>query len=184
MVRQASQGDPGAQAILYESYSRAMFNICLRMTGNRHDAEDLLQEAFIKAFRGMDKLQDHALFGAWLRRIVMNECFLMLRSKKIPWQDIDQVPVLEMADYTEESAADHFTAAELHEGISRLPDGCRQVLVLFLLEDFPHRKIAEELGISESTSKSQYHYAKKLLREDLYKKKEYETGRDYKATAG
>lgn len=182
-MRQASQGDPAAQAILYESYARTMFNTCLRMTGNRHDAEDLLQEAFVKAFRGMDKLDDHALFGSWLKKIVVNECLGMLRKRKITWLDIDQAPVVEIADFADDAEA-QFTAEELHHSINGLPNGCRQVLVLFLLEDFSHRQIAAALGISESTSKSQYHYAKKLLKDNLYKKKGYETGRNYQATAG
>ena len=162
LVQQAMKGNALAQGQLYELYSKAMFQICIRMTGNREQAEDLLQDAFIQAFKKLDQLKEPLQFGGWLRRIVVNEC--IRHSKKQirldPWED----HLEERAD--EEGMAWWKTVSldQLHLQIKALPDGCREIFNLYAIEDLSHKAIAEQLGISESTSKSQYHRAKQLLR--------------------
>jgi RNA polymerase sigma-70 factor (ECF subfamily) len=167
VVRKACKGDADAQAWLYQQYSRSMFNICTRMTGNRSDAEDILQESFIIAFRSLHQLKEEVQFGGWLKRIVVNEC--IRHSKKSfywsEWEDERNNQLV--ADETEWWKTVDFSI--IHREIKGLPDGCRQVFNLYVVEDFSHRDIAEKLGISESTSKSQYHRARQLLKERITK---------------
>lgn len=165
VVRKACKGDTEAQAWLYRQYSKSMFNICTRMTGNRNDAEDVLQDAFILAFRNLGQLKDPMQFGGWLKRIVVNEC-IRFGKKTLRWNEWED----ERNDTIAEEAAEWWKTVSfeiIHQEIRGLPDGCRQVFNLFVVEDFSHKDIAEQLGISESTSKSQYHRARQLLKERI-----------------
>jgi RNA polymerase sigma-70 factor (ECF subfamily) len=164
-VQNALNGDSKAQSHLYQQYSKAMFHICIRMTGNREQAEDLLQDAFIIAFKNLHQLKESQQFGGWLRRIVVNEC-ISFSKKKVRWK--------EWEDHFEDIADDNSVAwwktvslEMVHQQIKALPDGCREIFNLYALEDLSHREIAHQLGCSESTSKSQYHRAKQLLREKI-----------------
>jgi len=156
------KGNALAQGQLYQLYCKAMFQICIRMTGNKEQAEDLLQDAFMLAFKNLHQLKEPLQFGGWLRRIVVNEC--IRQSKKQirlePWEE----QLEEKVD--EEGLAWWKTVslAMLHQQIKALPDGCREIFNLYAIEDLGHKEIAQQLGISESTSKSQYHRAKQLLR--------------------
>ena len=165
VIQQAARGDADAQAWLYGQYSKAMFNICVRMTGNIPHAEDVLHDAFIMAFKNLKSLKQADAFGGWLKRIVVNAC--INHSKKlIPWNELNE-DGFEMPD---DNSAEWWTTislADVHREIRKLPDGCRQIFVLYAMEDNSHKAIAQQLGISESTSKSQYHRAKKLLRERI-----------------
>jgi RNA polymerase sigma factor (sigma-70 family) len=166
-VKRAGRGDADAQAWLYRQYGKAMYNICIRMTGNREDAGDTLQEAFILAFNNLGQLKEPASFGSWLRRIVVNEC---IRSGKrlFHWKDLDEQH--EDAHSQPEDATAWWMNINLelvHREIQELPGGCRQVFVLYVLENYSHKGIAAELGISESTSKSQYQRARQLLKERI-----------------
>ncbi len=165
VVNKACKGDAEAQSHLYHQYSKAMFNICTRMTGNHTDAEDLLQESFLIAFKQLHQLKVADQFGGWLKRIVINEC-IRFSKKSFYWEEWDNDTMNEMAD--EEMAWwKTIDFSIIHKAIKGLPEGCRQVFTLYVLEDFPHREIAASLGISESTSKSQYHRAKQLLKQRI-----------------
>jgi RNA polymerase sigma factor (sigma-70 family) len=166
-VIKARQGDNSAQAELYRYYSTAMYNICIRMTGNPTDAQDILQDAFIDAFRHLGQLKHPRAFGGWLKRIMINKCIQFSKSH-VRWSSPDQDEM--------DPIGDPGTAWWLNipfqlvqEEIKNLPNGCREVFVLYALEDFGHKEIARNLGISESTSKSQYQRARKLLRERITK---------------
>jgi len=138
------------------------------MTGNAQDARDVLQDAFMQAFKHLKQVKDPAQFGGWLRRIVINEC-IRFSKRSASWQSLDDSMLQPVPD--EEAALWTTIPMELvHEAIKQLPEGCRQVFVLYVLEDFSHKEIAHSLGISESTSKSQYQRARKLLQEQLLKK--------------
>ena len=165
VIQRAAHGDAGAQTWLYHQYSKAMFNICVRMTGNITHAEDVLQDAFIIAFKNLDSLRQAAAFGGWLKQIVVNTCINHCK-KTIRWADWDETTHEAVAD----EPTEWWTTISLtmvHNEIKNLPNGCRQVFVLYAMEDNSHREIAAQLGITESTSKSQYHRAKKLLRERI-----------------
>jgi RNA polymerase sigma factor (sigma-70 family) len=144
-----------------------MFNICMRMCRSREDAEDLLQESFVLAFRNLRQLKEPANFGGWLKRIVINEC-IRYTKKTIRWLELEdshyQIP------YDEEDRwFSDIPASRINEEIKKLPDACRAVFNLYAVEDLSHRDIAAALGISESTSKSQYHRARHLLKERIVK---------------
>lgn len=167
-VVKAGQGDRSAQADLYRYYGTAMYNICIRMTGNPTDAQDVLQDAFIDAFRHLGQLKQPGAFVGWLRRIVINKC-IQFSKNHIRWSSLDRHetdPVTD--DETEWWINIPFQLVQ--EEIKSLPGGCREVFVLFALEDLGHKEIAKSLSISESTSKSQYQRARKLLRERITKK--------------
>lgn len=165
VIQRAAHGDADAQTWLYQQYSKAMFNICVRMTGNIPHAEDILQDAFIIAFNNLKSLQQTEAFGGWLKQIVVNAC-IKHSKKTFNWKDWDEAQHETVAD----EPTDWWTTISLsivHAEIKKLPDGCRQIFVLYAMEDNSHKAIAEQLGISEGTSKSQYHRAKKLLRERI-----------------
>jgi len=166
-VRKACQGDSAALGELYAQFSRKMFSICVRMSGNRADAEDLLQEAFIKAFNGLDQLREPNLFESWLRRIVVHECIQFAR-KILSKQQLDE-QYADIPDADDNNWLQEVSFEQIHFEIKNLPDGCREVFNLFVLEDHTHQQIAMALHISVSTSKSQYHRARHLLKERLRK---------------
>ncbi len=168
IIARCKAGDREAYFRLYKLYSRAMFNVCLRITGSDDDAEDALQEAFISAFKNLHHYRGDAAFGAWLKRIVVNKAINIVKRKKhesIP--DDDKFDVAE-----EEGPVDYkegLTVDRVRKAIEQLPDGYRAVLSLYLLEGYDHEEIGEIMGISESTSKSQLNRAKTKLREILSK---------------
>ncbi|GAA4838985.1 RNA polymerase sigma factor [Algivirga pacifica] len=160
------EGDRKAQYELYQQYAKAMFNICVRMTNNIEEAEDLLQEAFIKAFANIQSYKGDATFGAWLKRIVVNQCINHLHKKKVQFDSLDDM-YQEPATDTSEVDQEQYDIHRIREAIQLLPDGYRVVFSLYLLEGYDHVEIAEVLGISVSASKSQYSRAKTKLRQLL-----------------
>jgi RNA polymerase sigma factor (sigma-70 family) len=144
-----------------------MFNVGYRITKSEEDAEDVLQEAFISAFRNLDNYRGDATFGAWLKRIVVNKALNALNKRKhelIP-DDDGQWDVAEEDSATE--YREELTVERVKKAIEKLPDGYRTVLSLYLLEGYDHQEIGEIMGISESTSKSQLNRAKARLKEIL-----------------
>ncbi|MDX2303385.1 MAG: RNA polymerase sigma factor [Microscillaceae bacterium] len=163
LIEALKQGDRKAQFQVYKLYSKAMYNLCMRMTNHEAEAEDVLQEAFLDAFRKIHTFKGESTFGAWLKRIVINRSINHLKKRKL-----DLVPVDEMdfrddePGYAQEEEI-KFQVDRVHQAIQLLPDGFRMVLTLYLLEGYDHSEISEIMGISESTSKSQYNRAKKKL---------------------
>lgn len=159
-------GDREAHYKIYRLYSRAMYNVSYRITGSEDDAEDVLQEAFISAFRNLSSFRGNASFGAWLKRIVVNKAINLLKKKReelLPEDDRWDVPEEEESDQFEGT----LLVEQVKKAIEQLPDGYRTVLSLYLLEGYDHEEIGEIMGISESTSKSQLNRAKNKLRELL-----------------
>lgn len=137
-----------------------MYNIAIRFLNNKMDAEDILQESFVTAFEKLYELSNDSAFGSWLKRIVINNCITHLR-KRIVLDDIgDHVSIADDDNGEEELNID---PALVHDAIKDLPSGGRTILVLHAMEGYKHREIAVMLGISESTSKSQYKRALDLL---------------------
>ncbi len=147
-----------------------MYNICLRMTGNKQDAEDVLQDAFFQAYVNIDKLRSFDSFGSWIKKIVVNQSIKFLRSRVL-FIDIETVN----QEFEDSSVDDiqEFPIEEINKCIRELPDGCRIVFNLYLLENYSHKEIGEMLKISESTSKSQYQRARQLLQKKLKSKQVY-----------
>lgn len=131
------------------------------MTGDVGDAEDVLQDSFVKALTELHKLKDENAFGGWLKRIVINRSIDKIRNKKFKFLSIEAIHELkiEIPEELDESVDPEI----VHHLIKKLPDGAREILVLHALEGFKHTEIAEKLRISESTAKTQFFRAKQLL---------------------
>lgn len=163
LVDRCKSGDPVAARSLYERYSCAMYNICLRMMNNVPDAEDMLQEAFYQVFRNIKSYRGEATIGAWIRRIVINKCLNEVKKRKIPLVEADNIEVIEEEPIDEKKHA--YNVESIKKAIGQLSDGYRVVLTLYLFEGYSHKAIAEELSISVSTVKTQYMRAKMKVRE-------------------
>lgn len=165
LIERCRLGDREAHYQLYKLYSRSMYNVGFRIVNSKAEAEDVLQEAFISAFRSLDLYRGDASFGSWLKRIVVNKAINVLKKRRI-----ERLPENEDFDVAEEIWGEEefpFTVDQVRKAIESLPDGYRSVLSLYLLEGYDHTEIAEILGITESTSKSQFNRSKKRLKEIL-----------------
>lgn len=174
LIEGCLQNDRVAQYKLYGLYSKAMLNVAYRICNDMAQAEDLLQDAFVSAFKNLKSYKGTASFGSWLKRIVINTCLNHLRSKKLDFEELtnDANPSVEEAvDFS----GQELVVEQVKEGIAQLPTGYRIVISLYLLEGYDHKEIAEVLGITVSTSKSQYNRAKRKLRENL-SMADYDTG--------
>ncbi len=167
-VPRAQKGDIDAFSLIYRQFSKPMFGICLRIMGNRNDAEDVLQDVFIQAFGKIKELRQPQLFPAWMRQVTVRECLAKLKkNNKI---DFVQDDILEVAEEKEDANwYENISIEKLQHSIQNLPNGCRQIFVLYATENYTHKEIAESLNISEGTSKSQYSRARNLLKEHLTK---------------
>ncbi|MBT1688527.1 RNA polymerase sigma factor [Fulvivirgaceae bacterium PWU37] len=167
LIARCRVGDRDAHYQLYKLYAKAMYNVGYRIIGDRDEADDVLQEAFISAFRSLDHYRGESTFGAWLKRIVVNKAINALHKRRY-----EAMPDDDRWDVPEEAAeeyADPLTVERVKTAIHQLPDGYRSVLSLYLLEGYDHQEIAEIMNISESTSKSQLNRAKSKLKELLAK---------------
>lgn len=167
LIARCRGGDRQAYYQLYKLYSRAMYNVGFRIVNNADEAKDVLQDAFISAFNSLETYRGESSFGAWLKRIVVNKAINLVRRRKF-----ERLPEHENFDVKEENPIDElegypFDVEKVRKAIEQLPDGYRVVLSLYLLEGYDHNEIAEILGITESTSKSQFNRSKKKLREIL-----------------
>ncbi len=171
LIDEALKGSQQAMYRLYKLYVQAMYNTCIRMVPNQYDAEDIIQESFVKAFNNLHSFRGDSSFGSWLKRIVINQSITFLRKKK---QDFLEVDCLELPSDEDEDITSGINPTMIHDSIKTLPKKARVVLNLYLLEGYRHKEIAKILNITESTSKSQYLRAKQLLREKLKKEIRYE----------
>lgn len=161
LIEQSKQGDRNAQYQLYGLYVDAMFNVAMRLLTIREDAEDVLQESFVEAFKKMDTFRFESTFGAWLKRIVINRSINHLKTKRLLLSSLENEG--EVIEDDEVNAIEPLEIEKIKIGLGQLPEGYRQIITLYLIEGYDHAEIGEILGISTSTSKSQYHRAKKKL---------------------
>ena len=164
------QNDPTAQKELYNRYSPKMLSVCYRFAHNREDAEDMLQEGFIKIFSQMHTFGNRGAFEGWIRRIIVHTCINILKKNKKFNESVDIIHATG-AMVREESVPSIVQAKQIVECIRMLPIGYRTVLNLYALEGYSHREIGIMLDIEESTSRSQYTRAKAMLEEILVRKK-------------
>jgi RNA polymerase sigma factor (sigma-70 family) len=160
LIEECRKGNSKAQSRLYDQYSKAMYNLAYRILNNREDAEDILQEAFVECFRNINSFRFESTFGAWLKKIVVNKCINHIKKKKIELTLCETLPTT-IYEEEEEIVYDN---KRIFNSIEMLPDGYRIILTLYLIEGYDHSEISQILGISESTSKSQYSRAKEKLR--------------------
>lgn len=170
LVERCKLGDRKAQYELYKQYSKAMFNVCMRMLNHMGEAEDALQEAFMDAFVHINQFRQQSTFGAWLKQIVVNKAINQLRSRKMQWVEIEEWQTSnEDVLYAEDNHDWHddtsYEVERIRRAMQQLSEGYRVVLTLYLFEGYDHEEIGEVLGISEVTSRTQYMRAKRKLLE-------------------
>lgn len=172
LIESCRQGDPKAQEKVYGLYVKAMLNIANKITKDYMDAEDVVQEAFIRAFKNLHLYKGQATFGAWLKRIVINTAINHLKKRKMEFVDINDI-CTKITDNPSEYSLCTKNIDTIYSAIKSLPEGYRAVLRLYLIEGYDHSEISLILGISEATSKSQFCRAKKKLRKWLGCKKQF-----------
>lgn len=164
------QNDPVAQRELYNRYSPKMLSVCYRFAQSREDAEDMLQEGFIRIFTQIHTFQNKGAFEGWVRRIIVHTCINFLKKYK-KFSDSIDLGYAEYLQVKEETVPSIMQAKQVVECIRLLPVGYKTVLNLYAIEGYNHKEIAEMLDIEESTSRSQYTRAKTMLEGILIKKK-------------
>ncbi len=168
LIKACKKGDRKAQFELYKQYSRAMYNTSFRILKDSAEAEDAMQDGFLKAFQNIETYSGTVSFGAWLKKIVVNTSLDALRKRKVEFEDISE---LNLKIPEEETSVDdeelNLKVEKVKEAMLLLPDGYRVVLSLYLLEGYDHDEIAEIMNVSASTSRSQLARARKKLLELL-----------------
>lgn len=165
LIEACVKGDRVAQRNLYDLFSRRMYVVCLRYTKSQQEAEDVLQDSFIKVFKNLKGYRGDSRLDYWIKRIVINTALNSQRKKlyMYPMVDIDDVK----NDFDHSKALSNFQMEELLKMIKELPTGCQTVFNLFAIEGYSHKEIAEMLEVSEGTSKSQFARARKLLQNKI-----------------
>jgi RNA polymerase sigma factor (sigma-70 family) len=163
----AQKGDYGSQRHLYEQYRTKWFMLCMRYLPNKADAEDALQNGLVHIFSKLDQFKPElGDFGGWTSKIIANECIMIIRKNQknqIIQELVTDLPVF----YPEESAIDKISREDIMRIIQKLPTGYRVIFNMYVFEGYSHKEIAEQLKISEGTSKSQLFKARKMLQEAL-----------------
>lgn len=164
LVERCKQGDNRSYTDLYGRYCQAMFSTCYRLLNDRTEAEDVLQESFADAFRHLNNFEYKSSFGAWLKQIVINKCINHLRKRKLAFTELNEaVTESHMEPEGVDEKEIEFKVLEIKKAIQLLSTGYRTVLSLYLLEGYDHEEIAEILGITHSTARTQYKRAKDKL---------------------
>ena len=170
IVEKCKKGNRQAQFELYRLYSKAMYNICLRMVRNEQDAEDLLQNSFVDVFTKLNTFRYQSSVGAWIKRIVVNNCINYLKRNRVYFEELnDGIYNIQDKEFVKEIGVG-LTVEMVKKALFLLPEGYRVVFTLYLMEGYDHKEIASILDISEATSKSQYSRAKKKLKKILRSK--------------
>lgn len=157
---------PAAQKLLFDRFSRKMMGVCLRYADRREEAEDMLQNSFIRIFDKIDSFRNEGALEGWIRKIVVNESLTYLRKNKIMKLNVD-IDVVNYSVPASNDVGEGVDAKDLLKMINELPVGFRTVFNLFVIEGYSHKEIAGMLGVSEGTSKSQFSRAKSRLQELL-----------------
>lgn len=177
LLERGIDGDKQALCELYNLYSRAMFNVAMRILNSREDAEEALQDAFTEAFLKLRTFRYESTFGSWLKRIVINRCINLVRKKKmilVGTEELNNLPVI--PDEENDTDSIQLEVNRVIRAMELLPNGFRIVFSLYMIEGYDHEEIAGILNISESTSKSQLHRAKAKIKEIILN--QYENGKD------
>ncbi|WP_018616479.1 RNA polymerase sigma factor [Segetibacter koreensis] len=165
LIENCINGNRKSQKALYDMFSPKMFAICLRYAKNQTDAEDILQDGFVKLFNNLYKFRGEGSFEGWVRRIFVNTAIEHLRRNNIKFAESDGFENA-IAD-KQKSALDCLYEKDLLKISMNLSEGYRTVFHLYAVEGYSHKEIAIKLGITESTSKSQFSRAKAILRDVL-----------------
>ena len=169
LVEGCKIGDRKAQKALYDALSGKMYAVCLRYMGSRDEAEDVLQDGFVTLYSKLDSYSGAGSFEGWARKIFVNTALMSLRKKDVLKQseDVDAAWNITSSD---PSAVQKIGYRELSKMISELPPGFRTVFNMYIIEGYSHKEIAEALGVSEATSRSQLQRARTLLQSKIKEK--------------
>lgn len=168
LIEQSKRGDRKSQYQLYSFYAKAMFNLCHRMLNSIPEAEDVLQDSFCDVFENLHTFRYESSFGSWLKRLVINRCINHLKKRKVSLVHHEDMASFDDAeDDPEDEDEIRYEVLKIHQAMQQLPEGYRIIFSLYLIEGYDHTEISEILGISESTSKSQFLRAKGKIREIL-----------------
>jgi RNA polymerase sigma-70 factor (ECF subfamily) len=171
LVVECKHGSKKACFELYRLYSKAMLNIAFRIVGSVDEAEDVLQDAFLDAFKRIKDFRQETTFGLWLKQIVVHRSINLLRKRRMELVELDDEHVDGIAEEeVEDDEEIQYKVAQVKDAMKELPDGYRVVLSLYLLEGYDHEEIGEILSISENTSRTQFLRAKRKLNEILIKR--------------
>ena len=174
-IERAKQGDAEAFQLLYERHKRRVYSLCLRMTGNTAEAEDLAQEAFLQLYRKISTFRGESAFSTWLHRLSVNVVLMHLRKKGLPVVSLEETTQGGVEDETpkKDFGADDIALAgsidrlQLQRAVDSLPPGYRTIFVLHDVQGYEHNEIAAMVGCSIGNSKSQLHKARMKLRDLL-----------------
>jgi RNA polymerase sigma-70 factor (ECF subfamily) len=172
IIRLAIENNRSAQQKIYAKFSSKMLSVCRQYIKDIHQAEDIMITAFMKVFVNLKNFQQKGSFEGWIRRIMVNECISQIRFQK-------KVNFLEEEHYLEDSfnnIESQFSVEDIQFLIDNLPDGYKMIFNLYAIEGYKHHEIASMLGINEGTSKSQLSHARKILKEQIIKLKNYSNG--------
>lgn len=164
LIDLCKKGDQKAQFQVYRLYYKNMYNVCLRIVNEEAEAEDILQESFLKAFKKIDTFRGEVSFGAWLKKIVVNRSLDYLKKRKVKFQEVT-TGTIQLADVSEDYV--EVDIEGIRKAISSLPDNYRTILSLHLIEGYDHEEISQILNISNAASRTQYSRAKTKLKELL-----------------
>jgi RNA polymerase sigma-70 factor (ECF subfamily) len=172
-IERAKQGDAEAFEVLYGLHKRRVYSLCLRMTANTAEAEDLTQEAFLQLFRKIGTFRGESAFSTWLHRMAVNVVLMHLRKKGLPVVSLEETTEGEDDTPKKDFGADDVNLTgsidrlQLRNAVNRLPPGYRTIFVLHDIEGYEHNEIAGMVGCSIGNSKSQLHKARMKLRDFL-----------------
>ena len=168
LVQKCISGNAGAQRELFDRFSPLMLGVAMRYIKDRERSEDVLQDGFIKVYKNLHRFEHKGSLEGWIRRIIVNTALDQIRKYKKEQTNIElddtSFELVQKSD-----AVERLQAEVLMEIVQQLPDGYRIVFNMFAIEGYSHKEIADELNITESTSKSQYSRAKSVLRKTLKK---------------
>jgi RNA polymerase sigma factor (sigma-70 family) len=162
LIEQCLSGSQRAQRALFDKFSGKMMAVCMRYVADRERAADVLQDGFVKVFRSLDKFKGDGSFEGWIRRTMVNTSLDYLRKKKIDEIDVD-ISEAEYLAGSSEKVVGKLRAEELMKLIEGMPAGYRTVFNMYAIEGYSHKEIAEELDVTESTSKTQFRKARTYL---------------------
>lgn len=165
LIKGCLRRDSSAQKHLYDTYSSKMYGLCYRYVKDSMEAEDVLVTAFMKVFDKIQQFKGDGSFEGWIRRIVVNEALTYLRRNRSMYLETELEQADREPDYN--ALSDHLEAEDLLKMIQELPSGYRIVFNLYAIDGYSHKEIAEQLGISENTSKSQLSRARTYLQKVL-----------------
>lgn len=174
LVAQCKANNRRAQLKLYRQYCDGMYCVAMRFLQNGDDAEDVLQEAFIKAFQKIDQFSGEVSFGAWLKRIVINKCLDFLKARKLENEPLREDSI-RIADEDDWSVEDGIGMEEVKAAMTRLPEKYRYVAQMYLVEGLDHEEISQVLGLTETTCRTRLLRGRSMLKGYL-KHRRYGTG--------